>query len=246
MFCHVRANSLFAMGFVAAVAVASYPHGASFRSTSRFDMPAPQEPPPKNLQTTPEGPIFAEWIAQGSGCHAKSNNTGDVSMERIAGGAGKNDFHMVRFHLDQLQLASARMPPNTPLDFAKECSIRVQVMPPAGKRIKSLRAHTSVVSVKSAGTKLTLAGTLRIGAQVLGQKIVIQQATSEYAGEETFELAPGAAPDQSFPSLHCSEPKLGGFDFTWIAERHETTDKVFVEVSDDKVLEMVVELEDCK
>lgn len=239
---HLRTNGLWAIGFVMAVGAASYPHGMQFASTHRFALPAPQKPTP----APPETPIFAEWIAQGSGCHAKSNKTGDVTMERVPEDPGKNGIHIVRFHLDQLQLTSARMPPKAPLDFAKECAIRVQVIPPAGKRIKNLLAKTSVVSVKSAGTKLTLAGTLKIGVQILGQKIVIQQATSQQAGEEAFELAPGSTPEQSFPGLNCSEPKLGGFDFTWIAERRETTDQVFVEVSDDKVLEMVVEVEDCQ
>ena len=242
MHCQLRMFGLSAIGFVALVAAASYPYGTPYDGEYRCVLPTPQEPAPP----APETPIFAEWIAHGSGCHAKSNMTGDVTMERVREQTGKNDIHIVRFHLDQLQLTSARMPPNTPLDFAKECAIRVQVIPPAGKRIKNLLAKTSVVSVKSAGTKLTMAGTLKIGAQTLDQKIVIQPATSPNAGEELFELAPGSTPEQSFPNLNCSEPKLGGFDFTWIAERRASTDQVFVEVSDAKVLEMVVEMEDCR
>jgi hypothetical protein len=246
MNCQLRANSLFAIGLVAAAGATAYPYGTRFESISRFALPPPMEPLLQIPQIPSATPIFAEWIAHGSGCRARSNTRGDVTMERVAEVAGQKNIHTVRFHLDQLQLSSARMPPNTPLDFAKECAIRVQVMPPAGKRIKSLFAKTSVVSVKSVGTKLTLAGTLKIGALVLGQRIVIHQATAQQAGEEPFELAPGSTPDQSFPSLNCSEPKLGGFDFTWIAERRATTDHVFVEVSDAKVLELAVELEDCK
>ncbi len=241
MHCDLGTNRLLALGFVAVVGTVAYPHGRPFDAEYRFALPTPLEPAPVFGET----PIFAEWIAQGSGCHAKSDKAGDVTMERLPGPTDKNGIHVVRFHLDQLQLTTARMPLNTPLDFAKECAIRVQVIPPAGKRIKNLFAKTSVVSVKSAGTRLTLAGTLKIGVQTLGQKIVIQQATSPQAGEETFELAPGSTPEQSFPSLSCGEPKLGGFDFTWIAERRVLTDHVFVEVGDAKVLEMVVEVEDC-
>ena len=119
------------------------------------------------------------------------------------------------------------------------------MIPPAGKRIQSLYAQTSVVSVKSAGTKLTLAGTLKIGVQVLGQEIVIRPAGTAHAGEEAFMLFPGSLPEEAFPVLRCEENKLAGFDFTWIADRQEVSDAVFVEVAGSKILDMVVELDDC-
>jgi len=233
---------LWPMGVVIVVAAISYPYGSSFNS---IVLPVDPRAARGTVPESGEVPVFAEWIALGSGCHAKSNEAGDVSMERIANTGAKNDVYVVRFHLDQYQLTSAGRPPNEPLNFAKECAIRVQVLPPPGKRIRSLYANTSVVSVKSAGTKLTLAGTLKIGAQTLGQKIVIRQAGTASAAEEAFVLFPGAEPDEVFPALSCEENKLAGFDFTWIAERHDNTDAIFVEVAADKVLDMVAELEDC-
>lgn len=246
MNCNSRMRILSTIGFVMVVAMASYPHGVRWNSTELLVLSPRSAITPQFPQITPQAPVFAEWIAHGSGCHAKSNQAGDVVMERIAQRAGVNDVHTVRFHLDQLQLTSAGRDSNAPRDFAIECALRVQVIPPAGKRIKLLRAQTSVVSVKSVGTKLTLAGTLKIGAQTLGQKIDIQPAGQKFAGNVFFDLAPGSEIDQSFPRLACGEPKLGGFDFTWIAERNAMTDEIFVEVSDDKVLEMVAELEDCQ
>ena len=238
----LRVANLWRIGIVVVAAAVSYPYGLSRDATNA---PETTQLPPSVLPDGGEVPVFAEWIAHGSGCHATSIAAGDVSMERIVYGVTKNDVHVVRFHLDQLQLTSAGRAPNAPLDFAKECAIRVQVIPPAGKRIRALYAQTSVVSVKSAGTKLTLAGTLKIGVQVLGQKIVIQQAGNVDAAEEAFVLFPGSVPEQAFPLLRCEENKLAGFDFTWIAERHNAIDAVFVEVADAKVLDLVAELEEC-
>ncbi len=241
MHCHSKPGILVTVGLVAIAAGASYPGRGPFTSGNQLAPPTTPPEAPKAAET----PIFAEWIAHGSGCRAKSNMAGDVFMERIAQGAQSQDRYAVRFHLDQLQLSSAGRAPDAPRDFAKECAIRVQLMPPAGKRIKGLRATTSVLSIKSAGTKLTLAGTLKIGLQTLNQRIVVEPVGSIQAGYEAFDLAPGSRAEQAFPQLQCGEPKLGGFDFTWIAERNVKTDDVFVMVSDDKVLEMVVDLEDC-
>ncbi len=238
----LRVANPLCVGIVVMAAVASYPYGSSRDGVT---------PPVTNQMTSTvladggELPVFAEWIAHGSGCHATSTAAGDVSMERITTGGPKSDVYVVRFHLDQLQLTTAGRPLNEPLDFAKECAIRIQVIPPAGKRIQSLYAQTSVVSVKAVGTKLTLAGTLKIGAQALGQKIVIRPAGTAHAGEEAFVIFPGSLPEEAFPVLRCEENKLAGFDFTWIAERKEVSDAVFVEVADSKILDMVVELEDC-
>lgn len=241
MHCHSKPGILVTLGLVVIAAGASYPGRGPLTSSNQLAPPATQT----ERQTAVETPIFAEWIAHGSGCRAKSNMAGDVFMERVAQGIQNHDRYAVRFHLDQLQLTSAGRAPDEPRDFAKECAIRVQLMPPAGKRIKGLRAKTSVLSAKSAGTKLTVAGTLKIGAQTLEQRIVIQPSGNTQAGYEEFDLAPGSGPEHAFPQLQCGEPKLGGFDFTWIAERKAMTDGVFVTVSDDKVLEMVVDLEDC-
>ena len=190
--------------------------------------------------------LFFEWVAHGSGCHAMSSNPGDVAMEILPVQEEGGGVHVARFHLDHYKLASAGRPPEAPLKFARECALRLQVGPPSGKRIKSVKAKTGVVSSKSRDTKLTLAGVLKIGAQTIGEEIVVYEAGADHEHEENaLSLAPGKKPEESFPALECMEKKLVGFDYTWIVERRGRSDEVLVELSGERVLDLIVELEDC-
>jgi len=137
-----------------------------------------------------------------------------------------------RFHLAGLRLTDADRPADRRLSFAKECSLRVQVGPPPGQRLVDVTARTRVISTKSEGLKLTLAAALRLGAARIALQLVGYDAAELHQDrEESMMLSRSAHADEPFPSLGCAEPKLIGFDYTWIAEPTGSGGDVSVEVA---------------
>lgn len=206
----------------------------------------PVAPPPPAGEVDTEQPVFRDWIAFGSGCRARSDEPGDVTMERATVESGGRVVHRARFHLDQYRLTSADPPPGDPLDFARECAIRIQLGPPPGMRIARVTARTGLVSSKSEGVKLTLLAELKIGVALLGRKLTVHEAGVAHDGwKQVLRLVPGTKPDERLPELACAEGKLVGFDSTWIAERTAPTDEVSVELSGTHVLDIDAELAGC-
>lgn len=189
--------------------------------------------------------VFREWVAFGSGCRARSGEPGDVTMERRTLRSGGRVIHRARFHLDHYRLTTEDRPDGEPLDFARECAIRVQLVPPPGERIARVTARTRVASTKSESARLTVLGELKLGPASLGRKLVVHGPGEALDGrEDVFRLAPGA--EEAFPRLACAQSKLVGFDATWLAERPAAADQVFVELSGDRVLDLDAELSDCE
>jgi len=192
-------------------------------------------------------PVLNDWFALGSGCRAKSDIPGDVTKENLPADPMQPDLHRVRFHLDQLKLSSDTLGDKTPVKFARECAVRLNINPPAGKKIVSVRARTAVREDKAAPVKLTVVSELKIGKSTLGRKLAEFPAGSEVKGEaRTIELAPGKEPGQDFPALECGEPKIIGFDYTWIAERSSASDRVDATLAGDRTLDIEAVLADCK
>lgn len=189
--------------------------------------------------------VFRDWIALGSGCRGRFDMDGDVTLERMTV-PGARDIHRVQLRFARFRLSTAEREPDEPLNFARECAVRIQLGPPPGKRIQRVTARTGVASTKSKGAKLILLGNLELGAVTIGRKLLVYEPGTEHgAKEDSFDLASGSKPEEVLPPLSCGEGKIVGFDYTWIAERKAATDEVSVELSGDQVLELDAELSDC-
>jgi hypothetical protein len=202
--------------------------------------------PAPNAEAAEPPPVFRDWLALGSGCHARSGDAGDVTMERFTLVSGSSVVHRARFHLEQYRLQTADRAAGEPLDFARECAVRVQLGPPAGKRIARVAARMAVVSSKSEGVKLTVLEELHLGVAILGRSMIVHESGSAHEDRrDDFDFVSGARPGEVLPPLGCSEGKLVGFDSTWIAERKAPSDQVTVRLEGDQVVDIDVELSDC-
>jgi hypothetical protein len=191
-------------------------------------------------------PVLNDWFALGSGCRAKSDVPGDVVAEPLAADPARPNVHRVRFHLDSYKLASPMVTEGVGLKFARECAVRVNINPPAGKKIVKVTARTQVAVDKSAPVKLTVASELKLGKQSLAKNLSVTPEGEAVQGRlDDVYLVPGGEGAESFPTLECGEPKIIGFDYTWIAERKAQADGVNVRVGGDRALEIEAELADC-
>lgn len=220
------------------------PEAAPERASEEVASPAPAEAPAAEPSAPRE--VFADWVALGSGCRGRFDKAGDVTMERVAGSATSSDVYKVRFRFERFRLSSGDRAAGAPLDFARECAVRVQLGPPAGKRVKNIVGRTQVISNKGADVKLTLLSELLIGSASLGRSVLVyDMGAAHRAKDDVFELAPDKASDPTLPALKCAERKVLGFDYSWIVERKTAGAEVSVELSGAQMLELEVELTDC-
>lgn len=210
-----------------------------------------QAPPERKLPVPVPLPddwqVFRDWIAVGSGCYATSSMPGDVTLNRITIQQGGKEIHRARFHIGGLRLTEADRPADQQAPrFGRECAIRVQLASPPGKRLAKVTAHTQVISTKSPGVRLMLSGQLRIGSTPIGHQLVIHEGTESIRDAlNVFEVSPGTPPEEPLPPLVCAEPRLLGFDLTWIAEPTGEDGKLSVSLGGGKVLDLDVEFSDC-
>jgi hypothetical protein len=192
-----------------------------------------------------ELPVLNTWFALGSGCRARSDAAGDVAMERLPQDPNRPNVYRVRFHLDSYQAASDALGANPPVKFARECAVRVNINPPAGMKLVDVHAATDVVEDKGAGVKLTVRNELKLGNATLGAAdFVYDQGRALFHHDDAIALKPGlnGAP---MPTLKCAEPKIIGYDYTFLAERPTAADEVHVQLSGAKTLDIEAELAPC-
>jgi hypothetical protein len=192
--------------------------------------------------------VFRDWIAVGSGCFATSSEPGDVTMERLTLKLRGREIHRARFHLDRFRFTEADRPKDEKVErFARECAVRVQLATPPGKRLTNATAFTRVVSTKSPGVRLTLFGQLRLGSAPIGHELIVHEDTESFHDKlEVFKMSPRAQPEEPLPPLECAEPKLLGFDYTWIAEPIGEGGELTVSLGGNKELDLDVEFSDCQ
>lgn len=191
-------------------------------------------------------PVLNDWFALGSGCRAKHDEPGDVTLESEGQDARNPNMYHARFKLPSYALDSAALKDPAPVKFARECALRLNVNPPPGMRVKSASAHTRVRASKSEGTKLTVLGELKIGAATLGRQMHDFDRGEAFTDrEDVQELAPGAKADEAMPALKCGEAKILAYNYTWLADRAAVTDTAKVYVGSDRSLVLDVELEPC-
>ena len=166
-------------------------------------------------------PVLNDWFALGSGCRAKSDLAGNVSMEGVSMDAGTSDRYKAKFIFKDFALRGDSVDPSVE-KFGRECAIRLNINPPPGKRIVGIRAQTRISSSKESGPTLDILSELKLGATSLGK---IQQkldgSARVAAREDSVFLEAGQGVGETLPQLGCGEAKIIGFDYSWIATRSQ-------------------------
>lgn len=192
-------------------------------------------------------PVLNDWFALGSGCRAKSDLPGNVKMEDLPIDPAHPNVHRVKFTFSGFELHGDTADKQVP-QFARECAVRLNINPPAGKKLVELRAKTAVAAGKDVGASLDLLAELKIGSVSLGTVRKTLDANARTAiQEEAIDLAAGAKSGQALPALNCGEAKIIGFDYSWIAKRDkQDLSSLSVELSRDKSLIIEATLAECK
>ena len=210
----------------------------------------------KNPATASSNQTFGEWFAAGSGCRATHKSPGNVTFTALSGsGSAAAEENIIRgkFNLKDYSLVSPPENIKTSIAFARECSLRIQVTPPANRRVKSVSARSVLVASKEGPVKLQVQNTLHMDTTMVGGWLTEFQQ-GEVIANRDFEviLNPGTwrGIEQrpiEIPKYACGKMMVFGSDLTIIAHRKNKADKASVVIGgDDRSLEFAVELEDCK
>jgi hypothetical protein len=209
--------------------------------------PASSAAPAGSAAAAAQKPVLNDWFALGSGCRARFDTPGDVTMERLTQDAARPGLYRARFSLPNYTLDSNAVKDPKAEKFARECAVRLNVNPPEGMRIKAASATTRTRASKSEGTKLTILSELKIGPSTLGTRTDTFEKGSRMDEQESlFDLRAGAKPEEAMPELKCGEAKILAFNYTWMAERATAAETTNVHLGGDRSLEFDVELEPCK
>ena len=191
--------------------------------------------------------VLNDWFALGSGCRAKSDLPGNVRMEGIPAEAGVPDRYKVKFVFSDFTLRGERVDPGVE-KFGRECAVRLNINPPEGKRIVGIRARTKVIAAKDVGPSLDILSELKLGAVSLGKvQRRLDSAARVSVHEDIVDIEAGEGATDPLPQLGCGEPKIIGFDYSWVATRAKNQ-KIFmtVDLSREKSLVIDAILSDCK
>lgn len=161
-------------------------------------------------------PVLNDWFALGSGCRARSDLPGNVTMEEAPAFGGGSQRYRAKFLFKGFSLDGAKAD-HASVRFGRECAIRLNINPPLGKKIHAIRAYTKLLVEKPSGLVLDLLSELKLGPTSLGrEQYNIANEEKWQSRELTIELAGASGSKESFPQLGCSEPKIIGFDYSWI------------------------------
>lgn len=191
-------------------------------------------------------PVLNDWFALGSGCRARSDLPGNVEMKRLPDTGRSKGIYSAKFHFNNFSVLDDRFPEKLK-HYGRECAVRLNINPPQGKRILSIRANTAVSVTKNPGHSLDLLAELKLGAESLGrdsQRIGVNDTRKLAVRTIRFEAGQGTS--TPLPPLGCGEPKIIGFDYSWIVSRGQGSSiAATVELGHEKALLIEAELGDC-
>ena len=190
--------------------------------------------------------VLNDWFALGSGCRARSDLAGNVEMKLQSGRADATSVHAARFFFKDFKLADSNT--STGLrQFGRECAVRLNINPPPGKKILALHAQTKFAIKKGPGYALDLLSELKLGPVSLGhdrQNFLVSEVQDYRSHSVSLSAGKGAL--TGLPQLGCGEPKIIGFDYSWIvSERQPGKQTLPVELLDDSSLLIEAVLGDC-
>lgn len=192
-----------------------------------------------------------DWTAAGSGCRANLKKSGDVEFlgARSDSSTGSNIL-ILKFRLNKYKLSSPPENPNTSITFARECALRVVAQPKGKMRVKSIAARTPISYSKDADVGLKMQYMLRLDGEIVGQSLKEIDPGQEIRNAEDLIVLTGKPSDDTLQLAKmnpqaCGSAHMLGFDYTFIAARKNRPDVALVQLSNDKLLELAVELESC-
>ncbi|MEN9810238.1 MAG: hypothetical protein RLZZ488_1805 [Pseudomonadota bacterium] len=192
-----------------------------------------------------------DWTAAGSGCRAQKSKAGDVELKSVRNGSATgSELVVMKFALPKYKLASPPENPATSITFARECALRVVALPKGKVRIKSVAARTPVAYSKDADVGLKMQYLLRLDGEIVGQSLKEIDAGQQIRNAEETVLLSGKPSDEAQQMMkmtpqNCGSAHMLGFDYTFIAARKNRNDAALVQISDEKQLEIAVEIEPC-
>ena len=200
---------------------------------------------------------FSEWFALGSGCRAKFDIPGDVTQEISPVPSQHPGYQRIRFHLPKLHLNGSHQL-KTGRDFGRECAIRLKVAPEATHKISDVIAETSLDIEKPKGVQLTVATELKIGQSIIDARQEILEAAASSTGRRKPITLGGKPNEALYKPLQCGEPKIVGFDYTWIVSTTKKKPKNLAvnlagnsagnsgaNPSENRVLDIFIKIEPC-
>jgi hypothetical protein len=202
---------------------------------------------PKNRK---KSDFIYDWSALGSGCKGGlEKRNGNVSLALKSNIPPGVNRYQLRFVLEKFKLESPvpKSQGRTNLKFARDCAIRVAVNPPAGKKIQNVEAYTAYSLTKPRNTEMQAMTGLSIGMSTLST------VAMDFQKDETFSnlirevrLAPGQSPEDKMPETKCGQSKLVGLDLLLLVNRPDDSVVVDMTLADNKVVDIIVDLEDCE
>lgn len=191
--------------------------------------------------------VFNSWFALGSGCRARSDLPGNVEMLEIKPLHGESSgIHRVKFLFKDFKL-DGRVVTAGMKRFGRECAIRLNINPPPGKKIVALSANTAISVAKDRGYDLDVLSEFKLGAVSLGlSHRTFKQSESFVERDFDISLSAGKGQTALLPHLGCGEPKIIGFDYSWIVSGRQAEGPAApVTISRDKSLILEAILRDC-
>jgi hypothetical protein len=195
-------------------------------------------------------PLVKEWFALGSGCKAKHNQPGDVSLTTLSKKSDPNAFSLT-FRMTNYRLEGDKPVNPKNATFARECALRAAVEIPSGKRIRSLRSQVAFVTTKGVGTKVQLAAQAHLGNTIVDSEIITEDSSKNLHNQnQTLSLFATAqssllVSDTPFPSQTCGAAKLVGLDISVTNWRDSFVPQIFVSLASPAQVTLQLELEPC-
>lgn len=192
-------------------------------------------------------PVLNDWFALGSGCRARSDLIGDVEMKLQPYRDNHQRVYAAKFFLKNLRLSEVHKNAKAKR-FGLECAIRLNINPPPGKKIVALHARTKMNVAKNLGYELDLLAELKLGPMSLGQE-ARKFGIADVQDSKLHKVLLSAGQDSAtaLPQLGCGEPKIIGFDYSWVVSQIQTGNKIGpVELADDQSLLIEAALEECR
>lgn len=197
--------------------------------------------------------LFGRWMAAGSGCRADSADTSvksDVQLVAAEYDAENPKVLKVTFALPDFRLRPLEQTPERPtvssVNFARECALRFNVNPPAGKIIRSASAETQIEVSKEKEVKLFVAGALKLGATTLTQqRTQFDNAESFRFRRHPLLLVPGKNPTDEMPEVGCAEKKIVGVDLTLLTNKPTESALAEARIHGNGAITITVDLDDC-
>jgi hypothetical protein len=209
----------------------------------------------KNETDTKLG-LIGNWIAAGSGCKGSNASPADMELKYTAiTSKGNRNIYGVQgvLNIPSYELKSPITPPPKTIIFARECAVRIEILPPPRMKVKTVTGTATAQFSKDKTVATKIQSLLYFNGNVVSASLN-ESEKGEQVGYRDVEmkLVPGIFPKSSKHerlttlSSECGSPFMYGFDFTFLADRTNTTDIVNIKLSpNNKALNFTVEFEPC-